>query len=613
MKAVIHTQIEAVAARLPEAIAIRAPDAEISYRDLDRAANGIAWRLRDTYRIASGAVVALCLRPGIDYVTAMLGVAKAGGVFMPLDPDAPLLRLQQQIAKAEPVLMIVDATDATTWHKAAPELPALHLQHPLVLTDAALPSRLTGEDASYIVFTSGSTGEQKAILGSQKGLSHFIHWEVSEFGLGPDERISLLAPPTFDVSLRDIMAPLLAGGTLSIPSARARRNVALLVDWLHDEGITLMHCVPSLFRALTQEIASRARPDLLLPSLRRVLLAGEPLYVADVHRWRGTVGERVGLVNLYGPSETSLAKAFYRIEEKLPDEPGRMIPIGRPLPNTALLLIRDGELCDRGEIGEIFIKTPFASRGYIGAPELTAEVFTQNPLTPEVPDLIYRTGDFGRYRPDRTVEFLGRRDDQVKVNGVRIELAEVQKALLAHPDIRQAVVTAQQGSDHQVFLVAYFIAEKRLDDAILRADLADRLEPGMHPAFFLQMDSFPLNLHGKVNRRALPRPADLLYRDRPCVPAATEVETAISAIWTDLLDLSRIGVTHRFVELGGNSLTAIRMLARIARDLGVEVKLEEVFPRGTVREVAALIVERQAFGSETIMPPTEDELRWLRE
>lgn len=614
MKAVIHSPIEAVAAHRPDAAAIRAPEGEVSYRQLDEAANGIACRLREAHGAAAGTVVALFFPVGIGYVAALLGVAKAGGVFLPLDPATPLLRLGPRIAVTKPDVAITDAAHEPVWRAVAPEIPVLRLDRLVGETIRPLPLAVTGEDGSYIVFTSGSTGEPKAILGSQKGLSHFIHWEVQEFGLGPDDRISLLAPPTFDVSLRDILAPLLAGGVLCIPPGETRRNIAHLLDWLHAERITLMHCVPSLFRALIREIADRPRAEALLPALRHVLLAGEPLYVADVQRWRALIGDRVALVNLYGPSETTLAKAFYRIDARLPGEPGRMIPVGRPLPNTALLVIRDDQLCDPGEIGEIFIKTPFMSKGYLGAPGPADEAFVQNPLIPDKPDRIYRTGDFGRYRPDRTIELLGRRDDQVKLNGVRIELAEVQNALLAHPAIREAVVTAHQGSDRQVCLAAYFIADARLDTAILRAHLADRLEPAMHPAFFVQMDSFPLNLHGKVNRRALPRPADLLYRDRPCVPAANEVETALAAIWAEMLALPRIGVTHEFVELGGDSLTAIRTLARIARDLEAEVQLEELFPRGTVRDIAALVRARRSEpDSEIIAPPTEEEWRWLRE
>ena len=614
MKTVIHSEIEAVAARRADAIAIRAPEGEISYRRLNDAANGVACRLRDQHGIGVGTVVALFLPVGTIYVAALLGVAKAGGVFLPLDPATPLLRLRPRITRTGPAVAIVDAAHEPVWRALAPEIPALVVDRLPGMTVSPLPLAVTGEDASYIVFTSGSTGDPKAILGSQKGLSHFIHWEVQEFGVSPDDRVSQLAPPTFDVSLRDMLAPLLAGGVLCIPPVEARQNVALLLDWLTAERVSLMHCVPSMFRALTWEIAARPQPRLLLSALRHVLLAGEPLYVTDVQRWRGLIGERVALVNLYGPSETTLAKAFHRIDEKLPDQPGRMIPVGRPLPNTALLVVRDGELCDPGEIGEVFIKTPFMSKGYLGAPEGADGAFVQNLLVSDKPDRVYRTGDFGRYQPDRTVELLGRRDDQVKVNGVRIELAEVQNALLAHPAIREAVVTAHQGSDRQIFLAAYFIADTRLDDAILRSHLAGRLESAMHPTFFVQMDNFPLNLHGKVNRRALPRPVDLLYRDRPCVAATDEIETAVAAIWSEMLDLPRIGVTHSFVELGGDSLTAIRVLWRIARDLRAEVKLEELFPRSTVREVAALVRAQQSNpGAETIAPPTEEEWRWLRE
>jgi amino acid adenylation domain-containing protein len=612
MKSVVHSQIEAVAACCPKGIAIRAPEGEIAYCRLEETANGIARRLRDMHGVGRGRVVALFLPIGVGYVTAMLAVAKAGGVFLPLDLATPVSRLQLRIAKTAPTIAIALAGTEAAWRQAAPDIPVLRID--ALPSEAAepLPLVITGEDASYIMFTSGSTGEPRAILGTQKGLSHFIHWEVQEFGLGADDKISQLAPPTFDVSLRDILVPLLAGGTLCIPPLEARQDVRRLLDWLRSEAVTLMHCVPSMFRALTQEIAESPQPEALLPSLHHVLIAGEPLYGTDVQRWRSLIGERTALVNLYGPSETILAKAFHRIGT-LPNEPGRMIPVGRPLPNTALLVIRDGELCDQGEIGEIFIKTPFMSKGYVDAPTLTAEAFVQNPLTPDVPDCVYRTGDFGRYRSDHSVELLGRRDDQVKVNGVRIELTEVENALLAHPSILQAVVTAYQDKDHRVFLTAYFTADSRLEDAMLREYLAGWLEPAMHPAFVVQMESFPLNLHGKINRRALPRPIDLIYRERPCVPPANEDEAAVAAIWTEILGVPKIGVTHGFVELGGNSLMAIRTLAHIARSLAAEVKIEELFPRGTVREVAAIVGARRLDADMQAIPPrTEEEPRRLK-
>jgi len=304
----------------------------------------------------------------------------------------------------------------------------------------------------------------------------------------------------------------------------------------------------------------------------------------------------------------------------VPDEPGRMIPVGHPLPNTALLIIKEGELCDRGEIGEVYIKTPFMSLGYYGDPELTAEAFVQNPLTPDIPDRIYRSGDLGRYRADRSTELLGRQDSQVKVRGIRIELGEIEQALLQHPSIEQAVVVAHASADHQSYLTAYFIAAHPLADAELREHLDHWLPATMHPAFFVQMQRFPLNLHGKVIRRALPRPADLLYQQHLYVAPANATEEALAELWDEVLELQKIGVTHSFVELGGDSLKAIRMLSRIFQRFGVEVKLQELFPRATVRELAGLVSERlhvgtagSADGEPAIAPPTLEELEWLAE
>jgi amino acid adenylation domain-containing protein len=593
-RAVIHSVFEQRAAEWPYHVAVVGEDIALSYRELNRRANGLAARLRGLYGVVPGSIVGLLLPPGPGLVLAMLGVAKAGGVFMPLDPDAPGNRLRGQLAKADPVALIVDSG----WQDKVAALAgerALCLDLPGMEQADDPPLAVTGDDASYVVFTSGSTGAPKAILGNHKGLSHFIHWEVGELGLDQRSRVSQFAPPTFDVSLRDIFVPLLAGGTLCVPPAHAFADGARLLDWLELAGVTLIHCVPSLFRALLEQLADLPAPQARLPALRHILLAGEPLYGSDVMRWRALMGERVELLNLYGPSETTLAKAFHRIAE-LPADPGRMIPVGLPLPNSALLIIRDRELCDIGEIGEIHIRTPFMSKGYLNDPTLTSEMFIQNPLAPDRPDTVYRTGDLGRYRPDRSVELLGRRDGQVKVNGVRIELAEVEQALMQHPAIRLAVAVAHAGDDRQTYVTAYFTAETELSDDALRSHVAQWLPMAMHPAFFVQMESFPLNLHGKVNRRALPRPANLLYRRHAYVAPEPGDEAAMAAIWSEVLQLPKIGADHGFTELGGDSLKAIRLVARIFRTFGVEIGLPELFPSGTVRSVVAVIRGRRETG-----------------
>lgn len=590
-KLIPHRVFEHVAAANGTRTAIEEPGRSITYATLNEAANRAAHGLTEQHALGRGDVVALSMPVGVDYVIALLAVAKAGGVFLPLDPAAPPRRQAQMLSVAEPVLAISDRPMELAPGLAVCSLEELSLDRPENTACA-----VEGDDASYIVFTSGSTGTPKAILGSQKGLSHFLHWEMREFALGAESRISQLAPATFDVSLRDILTPLLAGGTLCIPPDDARTDSRHLLSWLETEKISLVHCVPSLFRQLMAELDAGASPDARLPDLQHLqhlLLAGEPLYGADVQRWHALMGPRIQLTNLYGPSETTLAKAFHRITET-PEEPGRMVPVGTPLPNSALLVIKEGELCDPGEIGEVFIKTPFMSKGYLDAPELMAESFVQNPLTPGTSDIIYRSGDIGRYLEGHTVELLGRKDQQVKINGIRIELAEVEAAILQHPGIDTAVVVAHRSAAGEASLTAYFMAGTPLTGTDIRQHLTDWLPRAMQPAHYVQMEQFPLNLHGKIDRRALPLPAELLYQNAPCIDPANDTETSLAALWGEVLELAKVGVTHSFVDLGGDSLKAIRVLSRVYQTFGVEAKLQELFPDGTVRSLSRALASRPA-------------------
>jgi amino acid adenylation domain-containing protein len=607
----------ASAAAHQNATAIRHSQGEISYAALQNASKNVAGFLQAHLDFQQGDVVGLALPMGPAYVVAALGVAQAGGIFMALDPGLPPRRLPQLLAKAQSKLIFTEKESLPHWTQAAAPISVIELETVLSQNFQPQPVAFDENAASYIVFTSGSTGEPKAILGTHKGLKHFLEWEIQEFRLDPSSRVSQLAPPTFDVSLRDILTPLLAGGTLCIPPSDTRLDSRSLLRWLDSEAITLVHCVPSLFRELIRELETHPQPTSLLTKLQFILLAGEPLYGVDVQRWQTLMGDRTQLVNLYGPSETTLAKAFHRIPNT-PLEASRMIPVGRPIPGAALLLLKDGVLCDRGQIGEVFIKTPFMSRGYLGDPTLTSEKFVQNPLTPNTPDTVYQSGDLGRYLPDWSVELLGRQDGQVKVNGNRIELAEIEQALLRHPSVTQAVATAHNSPNHQVSLTAYIIASETLADLDLRTHLGEWLPPAVHPSFFVQLESFPLNLHGKVMRKSLPKPSELLYLHNPKVEPDGLVEAQLAELWSSVLDLRSISVTHTFAELGGDSLKAVRLLSKIFHQFGTQVKLQEIFPRSTVRELAALVQSRRpaVAPSETkapIAPMTAEELELLSE
>ncbi|MGZ5601855.1 MAG: amino acid adenylation domain-containing protein, partial [Methylobacter sp.] len=600
-KKLVQSVFLSVSRAFPDNTAISEPSRNITFEQLNQCANQAALQIAE-HDIKNGDVIGLLIGPSIDYVIAMLAVLKVGGIFMPLDPDTPKKRLEFIFDKTAPKLVITNKLEhaeiIADYAVSVTMLKTTSQQGTALEPEVAV----NGNDSAYIVFTSGSTGFPKAIEGQHKGLSHFIHWEMKTFELTETTKVAWLAPPTFDVSLRDIFVPLLSGGTLIIPDPELRKKTSYLPTWLTDNKVTLLHCVPSLFRMLTKEFQEAGGSN-TLPDLQRILLAGEPLYAKDVTAWRELFGERIELVNIYGPSETTLAKAYYPVKT-LPAQPQAMIPIGQAISNSALLIIKNGRLCAIGEIGEIYIKTPFRSKGYYGDPELTAAVFVQNPLHQDSEDIVYKTGDSGRYLSDHSVEFLGRQDNQVKINGVRIELAEIEQAVLTHDAIEQAVVIAQAVDKQDKVLVCYFVARTALSNDMLREHLRQWLPAAMLPTFFVPLTEMPLNLHGKVDRKALPKPDELLYAEHYQAPE-NEIEVELVKQWQQLLGLNRIGVTHAFIDMGGDSLKAMRMVSGIYKTFNVDISLKDFFAEPTVRQLARLITAAKTAEKHAILPVPE--------
>lgn len=642
---IVHTVFEATAERFPGRTAVRHGGRSISYADLSRVSDGIAALLRQA-GVKRDVICGVPIESGIAYVAAIIGVMKAGGVFVPIDLSFPEKRIAYMLHITPPAVIIADAAFAETGERLA-AAGFDHRSCPAVLIGADLcptlrDSRAGGtgapvvalgadagtfpdpDDGCYVMYTSGSTGVPKAIEGCYKSLSHFVHWEVKEFGFDEHIRVTQLPPVTFDASLRDIFVPLITGGTLCIPEKEIRSNVKELLRWMEAEGVTLVHCVPSLFRMLTRELEERSvsrriekgqakggdvvsgsfsedrRSREILPELRSILMAGEPLYGKDVIRWMDLVGERVTLVNLYGPSETTLVKTFFPIRQR-PANPNAMIPVGQPIANTAVLIVKGNRLCEPGQIGDIYIKTPFRTKGYYGDPELTKASFVPNPLTGDPGDIVYRTGDIGRYLADRSVEFIGRLDTQVKVNGIRIELGEIERTLMGSDFIDQAVVTGHRTPDNETVLVCYYTEKQATDAGRISAWLRQALPSSMVPSFYVRLEEFPLNINGKIDRKALPKPEELIYEQIPYEAPADEREAALARIWGEVLHLKKTGVNSPFFQIGGHSLTATRVLGRIYREMGLEISLRDFFENQTIRKLAILLKPRsQAF--ERIVP-----------
>jgi amino acid adenylation domain-containing protein len=621
-KKVLHEVIGDVCRRSGDREAIREPGGSIGYRDLEGWYGRIGRCLRQE-GLVRGEAVGVYLESGIDYVAVILGVNRAGGVFMPLEVQYPVRRLghileivrprqivtryelrEELLSKLSGLadhswlqhLLYVDRKNGQVRKEALPDEQVHEGELTIVEATAAEGEvEVSGEDSNYLLYTSGSTGSPKVIEGMHKSLSHFIHWEVEEFGLDSGVRVGQLVPLSFDVSLRDIFVPLLSGGVLVIPDSSVRKGGFRLLDWLQSESVTLLHTVPSIFRLLLREMRERGER---LPKLRQVILAGEALYGRDVIDWRNQNGPDTELVNIYGPTETTLAKIFNRIGPEAGD-PNSIIPLGVPISNTHILIIRDNRLCDVGVIGEIYIKTPFMTKGYYRDATMTAERFVQNPLHADYTDIVYRTGDYGRYLKDRSIGFAGRQDSQLKIRGNRVELPEVETVLLGMPGMEQVVVTAQRDAEGSDVLCCYYRGEQKVIEEF-REFLRERLPDYMHPSYYLRLEELPLALNGKIDRRSLPAPQELLERQYKYVAPQTPVQESLCRICADILGLARVGIATSFFELGGHSLTATKVVSRIYSEMGMEVSLKDFFDHPRIAELSVLLESRSARGYEPI-------------
>jgi acyl-coenzyme A synthetase/AMP-(fatty) acid ligase len=424
------------------------------------------------------------------------------------------------------------------------------------------------------------------VLGVHKGLSHFLDWQSRTFAVGPADRCAQLTNISFDVVLRDVLMPLWSGATLCLPPAELPSDRVLA--WLGSEEITVVHAVPSLAQAWL----AQAPAELSLPSLRWVFSAGEPLTDGLVLRWRRAASQGCGVVNLYGPTETTMAKCFYSVPEEV--LPG-VQPVGRSLPESqALVLTSTNRLCGVNELGEIVLRTPFRTRGYINAPEAQERQFLANPFGSDPGDVLYRTGDLGRYRPDGSLTVLARLDQQVKIRGVRIEPEEVSAVLSRHPALAACAVVARGDHGGEPTLVAYVVASKdQVGAAELRAFLAEHLPTALVPSTFVFLDHLPLTPNGKLDRRALPAPEEGVGAfEQPYLAPRTPIERLLAGMWAEVLGVPRVGVHDDFFGLGGHSLRATQIIARARAAFRIELPLRSLFETPTVAGLSLIVAQR---------------------
>ena len=569
----LHTALSQQAALTPDAPALVFENQRLSYAELDQRAQHVARALRAS-GIGRESIVPVCMERSVEMVVALLGIVHAGAAWLPLDPELPAARLAFLIDDA-------DARVTLTQPQWLSRLPAGHNAWTLDSLPAASdaePLSVQPNDLAYVLYTSGSTGQPKGVMNEHGALMNRLHWMQDACPIGPNDRVLQKTPYSFDVSVWEFFWPLITGATLVVARPDGHRDPAYLSQLIQQEQVTTLHFVPSMLRAFAEE------PSLAdCISLRQVFASGEALPVDLVQRFMGR--HPAALVNLYGPTEAAIDVSLWRCSVD-----DAVVPIGKPIANLQLHILDDQQQpLPIGTAGELYIGGVGVARGYLKRDDLTAERF----LTVDG-ERLYRTGDRCRFLADGNIEYLGRLDHQVKLRGQRIELGEIDAALLARPQVREAATLL---IDQR--LVSFWSGDAH--EADLRAALARELPSHLLPGLLVQLDHLPLNPNGKLDRKALAAiRLPEANREQPHRAPRNANETLLCELFSEVLHCPQVGIDGHFFQLGGHSLLATQLVARVRERLGVTLPLARVFAQPTVAALAAQL--SQALPGEQITP-----------
>jgi amino acid adenylation domain-containing protein len=594
--------------RVPHSMAVSFENQRLTYLQLEAKANQLARWLRRA-GVGPGTLVALCLERSIELIVALVAIVKAGGTYVSLDPTYPPERLNFMLRDTAAPLLLTQgrlrsrvegfvAGDSRNGSAAVPVILCLDTEWSQVAAEAPhpIPVDLTPDHLAYVSYTSGSTGQPKGVCVPHRGVVRLVR-NTNFAHFGTDEVIMQFAPVAFDASTLEIWGALLNGGRLAIYPP-GPTSLAELGEFIERTGVTTLWLTAGLFHQMIEEQIDR------LKNVRQLLAGGDVLSPTHVARAREEL-PRTQLINGYGPTENTTFTCCHRITAA--PEPGRTVPIGRPIANTQVYILDPHrQPVPIGVPGELYAGGDGLARGYLNRPELTAEKFVPNPFVAagsassrpgtgpndgEGGARLYRTGDRARWLADGTIEFLGRIDRQVKIRGFRVEPAEIEAVLEAHPDVKQCAVVVRENAAGEKRLVAYIVSAQPAPTAdSWRVFLADKLPDYLVPSAFVALEALPLTANGKVDLRALP--ADESARpDLPghYVAPRDEVERQLTAIWETVLDVHPIGVHDQFFALGGHSLLAVRMVAQVEKAFGKKLPVAAIFQHRTVEELARLL------------------------
>jgi amino acid adenylation domain-containing protein len=582
----IHQLFEQEVARRPDAVAIRFADEQLTYRQVNERANQIAHRLRKL-GVGPEVMVGTLLDRSLDLVVGLLGILKAGGAFVPLDPSYPMERLEFMAADiAAPVMLVQESVVQRLGFPGTSNPAWLHgksLSLEQNRADIAQESvenptnQTTADNLAYVMYTSGSTGQPKGVMVSHRAVVRLVK-NTNYIDLNEREVFLQFSPISFDASTLEIWGALLNGGCMAMMPPE-KQSLSELGTAIRRYGVTTLWLTAGLFNVMVEQRVEDLKP------LRQLVAGGDALSPAHVRKaLENLPGCR--LINGYGPTEGTTFTCCHTISVE--DAEGSSIPIGRPIANTQVYLLdSENQLVPSGEAGELCIGGDGLARGYLNQPELTAAKFVRHPFRDEPEARIYKTGDLARYRPDGTIEFLGRSDNQVKISGYRIELGEIETVVMQYPSVRSTVVIARQDTPGEKKLVAYVVAsEQGCSFAELRVYLQQKLPAYMMPSAFVLMDALPLSPNGKVDRAVLPVPLVAHPEPPRAKSAQSDMEQKIESAWLKVLVLQQVGLDDNFFDVGGDSLQLLAVHAEIQKKIESEFPLTDLFEYSTIRSLA---------------------------
>ncbi|MBW4508480.1 MAG: amino acid adenylation domain-containing protein [Scytonematopsis contorta HA4267-MV1] len=586
---------EQQAARTPEAIAVVFENQQLTYHELNARANRWARYLLEK-GVGAETIVALFCERNIDFLTAILAVFKAGGAYLPLNPNHPSERIQQVLDQSQAHVVLATSQLEPIVSQALSNLdctPQILLIQELAngeCNSENLPVQCSPENLAYLIYTSGSTGKPKGAMLEHRGMLNHLYAKVTDLQLSEADVVAQTAPQSFDISVWQFLAVLLVGGRVEIvPNEMVAP--AQLLTLVETQAISILEIVPSLLRMMLQHVELLGATQPQMSHLRWLLLTGETLAPQLCRQWFEYF-PTIPMMNAYGPTECSDDVTHYPIYQP-PAEGVLNLPIGRPVSNTQLYIL-DAQLqpLPIGVAGELYVGGVGVGRGYLHNPTQTSAVFVENPFAEG--GRLYKTGDKARFLPDGNIEFLGRIDYQVKIRGFRIELGEIEAVLSQHPQVQETVVIAREDQPGKQYLVAYVIANEVMSGVnVLRNFLKEKLPDYMVPSAIVILEKMPLTPNGKIDRRALPAPGkeylNQLSLNASFAPPRDNLELQLTQIWEEVLNIHPIGIRDNFFDLGGHSLLAISLIAKIQSSFGKNLSLAAFFQGATIESLANIL------------------------